>query len=502
VDGACPSPLPSPRRAGGGRKGEGWCLAAVVAVLLHLACGSGNDGPSAPPQDLSGLTRVSGPTPFAAGCEGAATAPPRRNAEVEPSVAIDPGDPTHLVGVWQQDRFPESGASGIVTAVSRDGGRTWRTTSAAVSRCSGGAGAGADYERASDPWVTIAPDGTVYQAALGFDAVGTAKGILVSRSQDGGDTWGPPVAVARETSADLGLDKESITADPDDFHRVYAVWDRLTGQSLAIAQQTGPAWLSRTVDGGATWEQARPIFDPGLDAQTIGNQIAVLPDGTLLDLLVVIAGLSSASPVQTVAVLRSLDQGVTWSAPVPIAVAQVAGVIDPKGGQTVRTGSLVPSIAVDRQSGAAYVAWEDSRPSGGARDGIVLSRSLDGGASWSPPVQVNRAPAAPAFTPVVAVSAAGEVGVTYYDLSEDDPADKLHLFASYWLATSSDGGTTWTATRVAHRFDLRTAPLSDGYFLGDYEGLVHDGRRFVPFFVIANNGDVSNRTDVFVVTPP
>ena len=33
-----------------------------------------------------------------------------------------------------------------------------------------------------------------------------------------------------------------------------------------------------------TWEPARSIYDPGQNDQTIGNQIVVLPDGTLVDL--------------------------------------------------------------------------------------------------------------------------------------------------------------------------------------------------------------------------
>jgi len=251
------------------------------------------------------------------------------------------------------------------------------------------------------------------------------------------------------------------------------------------------------VDGGRTWEPARAIHDPGPDAQTIANQIVVLPDGTLLDLLVIIAQASAAAPVQTVAVLRSPDAGLTWSAPVAVAALQVRGVVDPKTGQAVRSGTVVPAIAVDRDSGAAYVAWEDARLAGGARDGIALSRSVDGGLTWSAPVQVNRAPGAQAFTPAVAVSAAGEVGVTYYDLSEDDAGDREHTYASAWLATSRDGGATWASTPVAHRFDLRNAPLSDGLFLGDYQGLVHDGQRFVALLVVTNNGDTANRTDVF-----
>src|SRR6185295_1245817 len=85
-------------------------------------------------------------------------------AEVEPYVAIDPRNSSHLIGVWQQDRWSDGGARGIRAGYSLDGGSTWSPTQAAFSHCTGGNAAnGGDYARASDPWVTIGPDGIAYQ---------------------------------------------------------------------------------------------------------------------------------------------------------------------------------------------------------------------------------------------------------------------------------------------------------------------------------------------------
>ena len=47
--------------------------------------------------------------------------------------------------------------------------------------------------------------------------------------------------------------------------------------------------------------------------------------------------------------------------------------------------------------GIVYVAWQDSRFSGGDHDGIALTQSSDGGVSWSMPVQVNADAAVQAF---------------------------------------------------------------------------------------------------------
>jgi len=47
---------------------------------------------------------------------------------VEPSVAADPLNSNHLIGVWQQDRWSTGAATGIVSGVSFDHGQTWTTS--------------------------------------------------------------------------------------------------------------------------------------------------------------------------------------------------------------------------------------------------------------------------------------------------------------------------------------------------------------------------------------
>jgi hypothetical protein len=403
------------------------------------------------------------------------------NAVVEPSIAIDPANPQHLIGVWQQDRWSNGGANGILSAATFDGGRTWSMSSAKFSQCTAG-----PYDRATDPWVTIGPGGTAWQIAYVFNMGVSARAMLVSRSTDGGRTWEDPRELQFDSDPDLVMDKETVTADPLDARFAYAVWDRLTGFTIPNNPQgTGPAWFARTTDNGATWETARQIYDPGTDAQTISNQIVVLPDGTLVDVLMVVTQNSTPTPRGTVSVLRSADRGVNWStAAIPVAEAQFVGINDPKNGRGIRSGSVVPTIAVDRAPGALYVAWEDARFSGMARDGIALSKSTDGGLTWSAPIQVNGAHGVPAFTPALAVAANGNVGVTYYDFRNDDPADSGHLMATRWLSTSTDGGATFADTMIGGPFDLRSAPLVESaYFLGDYQALVSAGPAFLPFFV-------------------
>jgi hypothetical protein len=98
--------------------------------------------------------QASGASPFAAGCHGA----PQNGtlyvgSEVEPWIDVNAANPANLVGVVQQDRFSNGGASGLGTSVSADGGASWQclplTAEPRFSRCVGAApGSVGDYERA------------------------------------------------------------------------------------------------------------------------------------------------------------------------------------------------------------------------------------------------------------------------------------------------------------------------------------------------------------------
>lgn len=442
----------------------------------------------APAETSVPSVRVSAASPFAAGCaplNGTLYA----NAEVEPHLAVNPANPQNLIGVWQQDRWSNGGARGLVTGYSFDGGRTWARTAPTFSRCAGGhAGNGGDYERASDPWVSFGPDGTAWQAALAITGAsfgaGSANAITVSRSADGGRTWSAPRALIVDGADDFN-DKEAITADPTDARFVYVAWDRLRRSG------GGPAYFARTTDGGATWEAARPIHDPGNRAQTLNNIPVVLGDGTLINFFTRIDYVDNRS-VPTLQLMRSPDKGASWDAPVTIASLQSVGAIDPQTQQRIRDAALLGTVAAGPGS-TLVAAWQDARFSGGAVDGIAFSRSSDGGRTWSVPVQVNAVRDVAAFVPAIAVLSDGTIGVTYFDLrsNTDDPAT---LWTEHWLAQSTDG-VTWRETRLAGPFDLARAPVANGLFIGDYMGLAAHGTDYLALFT-TTNADTGNATDV------
>ena len=359
-------------------------------------------GPAvADPFATGALVPVSGASPIAA-CEGdtgfrdVGGVPANQfvNSEVEPHVMVDPSNPDIIIGAWQQDRWNNGGSEGNVSATSLDGGASWTINALTKSsNCTGGTPAnGGNFERASDPWVAISPDGTAYLMSLSTD---TAPGgfdtnpddMLVTRSTDHGATWEDPVSLNRDESPNAFNDKNAITADPNDSDFVYAVWDLVVSPPSGNQNQqafenaiafAGDPLFARTTDGGETWEPARRIFRAGVIAQTIGNQIAVLPDndefdGELVNVFTLIRGARNDQGTggTHIAVIRSSDQGATWDKKETIVDRFFRGiVIDPDSPLPAgvvashRTGDINAEDrrGPDHRRGVSGVAGQPVRP--------------------------------------------------------------------------------------------------------------------------------------------
>lgn len=455
----------------------------------------------------STLVLVSGPSLFA-GCTigGGPGAINYVNAEVEPFIAINPTNSANIIGVWQQDRWSDGGAHGLVAGYSFDGGATWGETPQPFTACAGGLG----YERASDPWVSFGPDGTAYSVSISFNESNNNNAVAAARSTDGGKTWTNLSVLIADNAPNLQFfnDKESVTADPTNAGVAYAVWDRLelpNGNPDAnehTAAFRGPAYFSKTTNGGVTWSSPKVIVSTPSRQQTIGNQIVVnRQDGTLYDFFDLIAPPFSVTAFK-VAFVKSTDGGSTWTKPQTVAQMRTVFVSDPNTGQAIRTGDIIPEPAIDPATGQLYVVWQDSRFNGGHYDEVALSTSTNGGRTWSPPARVNTPTGRPAFTPMVSVDAAGTVGLTYYDF-RNLTTQTTTLPTDYWFKSSTNHGAAFgNEIHLAGSFDMLTAPNAGGFFTGDYQGLGNTGATFHPFFVQANSGNTSNRTDVFTTAVP
>src|SRR5262249_7436352 len=99
---------------------------AVVSLLtLVAACGGRSSGggvtpvPHPPPFTSVQQIRVSQPSTFTAGCDGVAPSGTLyTNTAVEPSLASNPFNPMNLIAAWQQNRWSNGGAQGLMLASS------------------------------------------------------------------------------------------------------------------------------------------------------------------------------------------------------------------------------------------------------------------------------------------------------------------------------------------------------------------------------------------------
>jgi hypothetical protein len=514
----------------------------------------------ADPPLLGLLTPISGPSPFS-GCmadnvedQEADGSIVFHESEVEPYVHVNPMDTDNVVAVWQQDRWSDGGARGLLSAVSDDGGETWDTTVTPpqFSLCSGG-----DFERATDPWVSFGPDGAAYFMSLSIDVdpaiFGGHNAMLVSKSADGGHNWDPPVTLIEEDNPLALNDKNSITADPTNAHLVYAIWDRLelfeitppqlealsagmrfehdrvvmagrmlqqmrTAAAEAAAQPPqfkGPTYFTRSTNGGETWELPHIIFDPGADNQTINNLIEVRPDGVIVTFFTEILN-TARGPVVNISLKRSSDQGFSFT---PIngriraqriftnAIFNPTGVVTPDEELEVRDGGILFDSAVDPNNGNLYLVWQDNRFNG--MDQIAFSQSTDGGNHWSRPIRINQTPdnanilKTQGFVPTVAVNSDGIVAVTYYDFRNDNLTGEL---TDHWIIlcdptkgnkSRCSKASNWMGeSRLTDMsFDIRDAPVARALFLGDYMGQANADTDFLPVFGIA---DGPGESSIFV----
>jgi len=471
---------------------------------------------------------ISTTNPFAAcnvGQNPAGTATNYPGAEVEPFVTVDPTHPGRLLSAWQQDRWSDGGAHGLAAGWSNDGGRTWTDTPLPFTKCAGQGAA--NYERASDPGVAVGPDGKAYAISISFDGDSIRNGVIAATSSDSGHSWGgvtPLITdVASPTTGNPFDDKELIFADPTQNGTAYAVWDRLQdvpgtahrvrdperdmpalGSSSSNAKPakaklaaaalpafTGPTYFSRTTDGGKTWVKAHIIVPTGVNEQTIANYIVVnRQNGLVYDFFDYI----TVDGNTHIGFATSADHGGTWSPPQIFQDLRTVGV------NNLRTGDIIPIPAIDPTNGNLYVVWQDARFNGGSYDEVVLSRSTDGGVTWSSPAVVNDRNGQPAFTGTVAINSDGRVGVTYYQGVNYTPATATTPAGCPFPATQAcettynfklgqtPGQFDFTPAAVLDDFDMTKAPVARGYFVGDYEGLTTVGKYFRPVWVSTTGG--------------
>jgi hypothetical protein len=423
-------------------------------------------------------------------------------------IVVNPTNPKNIVAAWI-----DHGRAGLAVGVTFDGGKSWQNVPIpGISQSTGGISS-----TGGDPWLSFAPNGSLYSIGTGAGLKGTTQ-LLVNKSTDGGLTWSSPIQVNSPGNSGSGFgpigdDKPSITADPSNPNFVYATWAEFNDGN-SFKGNSAATMFARSTDGGQTWQPEQTIHTaPGTDFNW-GNQIVVLPNGTLIDAFC--EGQFTKQDPGVLTLLRSTDHGQTWSAPISAVVQEPlldpsvqppnALVTDPDTGQLVEAHPMFDSFAVDTNTGNLYAVWIDGRFSNFQYNSIALSMSSDGGLTWSQPIQVNQTPNTvpaidrQAWNPTVAVAANGTVAVTYYDFRNNTPAPGA--LTDYWMAFAPAPATdpsSWSEVRLTdNSFNLEQAPtrFKGAFWLGDYEGLAAIGNDFVSVWAMPN-GTSSPQESIF-----
>jgi len=425
---------------------HGWALCVIVAFTLALAACGGSSSSSTETQPGnpvgSNLIQVSS-DPFT-------IAPGQHATEVEPHM-ISYG--TTMVAAFQVGRIAPGGATDIGWATSTDGGATW--THGPLPGLTKGEGNG-PYDAASDPVVAYDAKHNIWMiASLPLPSTLQTPAVVVSRSTDGGLTWGNPVGV---DPLGAGSDKNWIVCDswPNSPHygNCYIEWD-----DTANRLQPDEILMSTSSDGGLSWGAPTPTSTL---ATGIGGQPLVQPNGNVV------------VPIETGGVMAafvSTDGGVTWTSPVTISSIQFHA---DAGG--IRSGPL-PSAAVDG-AGTVWTVWQDCRfRAKCSTNDLVYSMSTDG-VSWSPVTRIpidDTSSTVDHFIPGIGIDpttsgAGAHIALHYYYYPQSNcTASTCQLFVGY--ISSANGGSTWSTptTLTAAPMPLSWLPNSqNGLMVGDY----------------------------------
>ena len=274
----------------------------------------------------------------------------------------------------------------------------------------------------------------------------------------------------------------AIAVNPRDQANLVAVWrdfrnpDFFTGTFIGVADSR---------DRGLTWRSRLLALPP---YELVGDPVVAADPGGTFHVIMTVAPNGSSGGNAFNWIVRSLDGGATWSAPVDggpfvdkpwINADPATGVLYEIGfalaggtGEHVAhslngglTWSKISLIGQSQQGGLAqnleiglagelYLAWFSTLSKG--LPGVRLQRSFDRGATWDVDLPVSPDAAFPSFvlnggvfaapSPATAVDRGsgphrGRIYVVWEDPRFGDP--------DIVLARSDDGGTTWSApTRV------------------------------------------------------
>jgi hypothetical protein len=291
----------------------------ALGMLGLVGCSGSTPLRQMPPENPIGpnLTEISS-DPFTVG-------PGQHATEVEPHVFAFG---TTLVATFQVGRIAPGGATAIGWATSTDGGTTW--AHGFLPGLTTGEGTG-PYDAASDPAVAHdAKHGVWMIASLPLSLTGHTPAVLVSRSTDG-MTWQSPVNVdPASTSSDKNWIVCDSWASSPNYGTCYVEWDD--------PANLDEIFMSKSTDGGLTWGTAVATSNGalGIGGQPLvqPNGTVVVPVWLFVSQANEMAAFRSTdggttwgAPVTIANMQSHVDAGGIRSGPLPSAAVDGAGTI-------------------------------------------------------------------------------------------------------------------------------------------------------------------------------
>lgn len=405
----------------------------------------------------------------------------------EITIDHNPTNPDNVVTGWNDWNLNE----GCGVSASFDGGQTWSEHSfiPGITRYDNDGNTydgNGPYDFGGDPAVTFGPDGTAYYACYGYrygNAAAPKGGValFVSRSTDGGLTWGAPVKLMtspglQSSGVGKGFGKGSNGQFPDHEAITADLWPNSPYYgSIYVAQAQfhgygpSPITLLYSRDGGDTWSRA-------VSVTTVTGKFnqdaipSVGPDGSVYVTYDSDTHLSNGTT--RVMIAKSINGGASFG-----EHHVVATMVDPVGRDLVnsdyRVGSY-PASSVDGL-GRVTVVWNDRRS---GHSNVYVTRAWGSDlSSWTDPAPLKPSDGEQ-FFPWVSATTGGRVDVVYYDRSRD-PEDLLNYVTYTQLQPTAglDASVTnfgnWSPAFNGNR-DGGQLTTTCTPFIGDYIGVTSD----------------------------
>jgi hypothetical protein len=315
---------------------------------------------------------------------------------------------------------------------------------------------------------------------------------LAQTQPDGRPVGADDAAVAVEPAP--GRRVIQLNAEPGRFNEPSMAINPLNPQQLVLSHQR-QVTVASSADGGTSWESAQGIA-PTDYAISSDSSITYDSKGTAILCLIAFDPigtynyLAHNAPRNGIYIRRSLDGGKTWE-PGRSTVAEAAanaGIFEDK-----------PYIVADKDpkspySGNLYVGWTRNSITNSM---MVLSRSTDGGKTWSKATQIGDKTGSPRDDNGIVEGYSGVV----------TPDGTLH---SVWsnvthltYTASRDGGLTFSRNRDIVEAGPSHFPVFNSGHANGYPKIdMYSGKSGPPRLYVSwsdtRNGDV----DVFVISSP